>query len=371
MFSAIYISANAISLSIEPLDMEHAMKAGLLRAPNELAFEDIADPLPKAGDLILRVRAATVCGTDIRIFRGRKTAGVRYPSVLGHEFAGEVIDNGGHSQFACGDAVCVCPAIACGRCAHCLRGMENVCQNLQAIGYELDGAFAEYIRIPAQAVGAGNVFRIPKGLSWEKAALVEPLSCVMNGQELINVGLGDTVVILGAGPIGLLHVKLARLAGAHKILISEPSEARRKSALAAGADVVVDPTSEDLQAQVLAMTDGLGADKVIVAIGVPKLANDALALARYRGSVSLFAGFSAGEMATLDVNAIHYHELTVKGSFGLTRLHFKRSLNAVASGQIELESMLTHRFELPDIVQALATAEQGAAIKVAVINASN
>jgi L-iditol 2-dehydrogenase len=347
--------------------MENAMKAGILQAPNELTFEDITDPQPLAGDLILKVRAATVCGTDIRIFRGRKTAGVRYPSVLGHEFAGEVVHTGGNAQFAIGDAVCVCPAIACGHCAHCIRGLENVCQNLQAIGYELDGAFAEYIRIPAKAVEAGNVFRIPEGLSWEKAALVEPLSCVMNGQELIDVGRGDTVMVLGAGPIGLLHVKLARLAGAHKILVSEPNEARRESSLAAGADIAVDPTAEDLQAKVRSMTNGLGADKVIAAIGIPKLANDALGLARYRGSVSLFAGFSAGEMALFDVNAIHYQELTVKGAFGLTRLQFERALKAVASGQIELDSMLTHRFELPAIAQALTTAEQGTAIKVAVV----
>ena len=344
------------------------MKVGLLRAPNEMVYGDIDDPTAAPGDLVVRVKAATVCGTDIRIFRGRKTAGVRYPSVLGHEFAGEVVDAPGSSEFQRGDAVCVCPAIACGSCAYCVRGFENICLNLVAIGYELDGAFAEYIRIPTRAVANGNVFRIPEGLSFEKAALVEPLSCVMNGQELIDVRAGDSVAILGSGPIGLLHVQLARLSGAQTIIVSEPNAARRAAALAAGADIVVDPTAEDLRETVRGATGGIGADKVIVAIGVPRLANDAVGLARHRGKVSLFAGFSAGETAPVDVNAIHYNELTVTGAFGLTRLHFRRSLAAIASGRLDVGSIVTHRFALAEIAEALAAAEQGAGIKVALVD---
>lgn len=345
------------------------MKAGLLKAPNRLDFEQVPDPALEPGDLLIRVRAATVCGTDIRIFRGRKTAGIRYPSILGHEFAGEIVETGGHSQFSCGDAVAVCPAIPCGSCAHCKRGYENICQNQVAIGYQIDGAFADYIRIPAMAVRAGNVFRLPAGLSFEKAALIEPLACVLNGQERIGVSIADRVVILGCGPIGLLHVKLARLSGAARIVVSEPSASRRAAALAAGADVVVDPQAEDLAAIVRRETDGLGADKVIVAIGVPRLANDAIALVRHRGAVSLFAGFSAAETATLDVNAIHYNEIVLTGSFGLDRLQFEKSLAMIASGRLEVETMLTHRFALPEIAQALETAERGEAIKVAIVDA--
>ena len=344
------------------------MKAGLLRAPNDLVYAEVDDPTPSRGDIIVRVKAATVCGTDIRIFRGRKTAGIRYPSVLGHEFAGEVVEAVDALEFQRGDAVCVCPAIACGHCDYCLRGYENICRNLVAIGYEVDGAFAEYIRIPARAVANGNVFRIPDGLSFEKAALVEPLSCVMTGQELIDVRIGDSVVILGSGPIGLLHVKLARLSGAGTIIVSEVNAARREAALASGADLAVDPASENLNEIVRGMTGGIGADKVIVAIGVPKLANDAIGLTRHRGRISLFAGFSIGETASVDVNSIHYNELMVTGSFGLTRRQFQRSLAAIASGRLEVDSLLTHRFALSDIADALATAEQGAAIKVALMD---
>jgi len=344
------------------------MEAGVLTAPNDLTLQTISDPVMEIGDLLLKVKAATICGTDIRIFRGRKTAGIRYPSVLGHEFSGEIVENGGHAQFAPGDAVCVCPAIACGHCAYCTRGLENLCRNLVAIGYQVDGAFAEYIRIPKAAVAAGNVFRMPEGLSWEKAALAEPLSCVMNGQEKAGVTSGDIVTILGAGPIGILHVKLARLSGASTIIVSEPNALRREAALRAGADHVVDPMVEDLSRTVRSLSGDLGADKVIVAIGVPKLANDALGLVRHRGTVSLFAGFSASDTAVLDVNAIHYNEVIVTGSFGLTRLQFERSLRTIASGRLELDTMLTHRFELNKIAEAIATAEQGHALKVAVLN---
>lgn len=344
------------------------MKAGLLRAPNELMLEDVPDPTSEPGDLILRVRAATVCGTDIRIYRGRKTAGIRYPSVIGHEFAGEVVEAPPGSGFARGERVCVDPAIPCGHCTYCQTGAENICENLTAIGYEVDGAFAEYIRIPARALATGNVHRIPDHLAFEDAALAEPFACVINGQEQVKVGVGDAVVICGAGPIGLLHVKLARLSGARLVIVSEPSAIRREAARAAGADLTVDPMTGNLTGIVRDATKGVGAEVAIVAIGVPALANQALQLVRRRGRVSLFAGFSVGDSAPLDVNLIHYSELVLTGSFGLSRRHFERALDLIGSGRIDVKPFVTHRFALPSIVEALATAEQGAAIKVAILN---
>ena len=343
------------------------MKAGVLRAVNDIQFLTVADPVLAQGDILIKVRAATVCGTDIRIFRGKKTAGIRYPSVLGHEFAGTVVDNGGHAQFKTDQPVCVCPQFACGHCEYCIRGAENLCRNMTAMGYQIDGAFAEYVRIPDAGVRSGNVFAVPEGVSFEKAALAEPLSCVMNGQERVGVHLGDVVVVLGAGPIGILHVKLARLAGARTIVVSEPSLVRREAALRAGADIAIDPTKDDLLAGVRAASNGLGADVAILAIGVPKLANDAIGLVRNRGRVSLFAGFSKDERAELDVNAIHYNEIIVTGGFGLTRQQFDRSLKMIASSHLDLDPLLTHRFALSEIAAAVAMSEQGAAIKVAIV----
>lgn len=345
------------------------MKAAILEAPNRMQLGQTADPVTEAGDLILRVKAATICGTDIRVFRGRKTAGIRYPSIIGHEFAGEIVATHGPSPFAQGQRVAVCPAIPCGQCPQCLRGRENLCPDLQAIGYEIDGAFAEYIRIPARAVELGNVHVLPDHVSYEEAALIEPLACVLNGQNKVSLRQGDTVAILGAGPIGTLHAKLARLHGAGRVIVSEPNAARRQAALAAGADVVIDPTAGDLRQAILNETRGLGADVVVCAIGITALASQAIGLAGKGGRVSLFAGFSKGEMGSLDVNAIHYEELRVTGAFGLSRSDFEDSLHAIADGRIDVRSMVTHRYGLNEVDAAFAMAESGGAMKVAISDA--
>lgn len=344
------------------------MKAAVLSAPNEISLRDVAEPNPAEGDVLIRVRAATICGTDIRIFRGRKTAGVRYPSVLGHEFAGDVIDTGGHSSLKVGDRVGLCPFISCGHCHLCKTGRENLCTHGTAVGYEIDGAFAEIIRIPAQAVAAGNLRHLPDNMSYEEAALVEPFSCVLNGQNKVGLSSDDSVVILGAGPIGLLHVHLARLRGASRIIVSDPNAHRREAALAAGAHVGIDPTSEDVTARVRAETDGRGADVAICAIGIPALALQATELVDFGGRISLFAGFSKGETGEMDVNAIHYREISVTGAFGLSRKDYDRAFDMIASGQLDLKSMITHRYPLSEIAEALAVAESGSAIKVAILN---
>jgi L-iditol 2-dehydrogenase len=346
---------------------EGGVKAAILTAPNAMELGDAPDPIQGNGDLILRVKAATICGTDIRILRGRKTAGVRYPSIIGHEFSGEVVQ--GDSTFRPGQRVGVCPAIPCGRCAQCQRGRENLCPNAEAIGYHIDGAFAEYIRIPARAVALGNVHVLPDQLDDAEAALVEPLACVINGQNKVGLGQGDTVVVLGSGPIGTLHIKLARLRGAARVIVSEPNAGRRAAALAAGADVGVDPTAEDLRARVREETGGLGADVVICAIGIPALATQAIGLAGYGGRVSLFAGFSKGELGQLDINAIHYDELRVTGAFGLSRLDYATALGIVASRRVDTSDMITHRYPLARLDEAFGMAEGGGAMKVAILDA--
>lgn len=345
------------------------MKAAILFAPNDMRLAATADPVREPGDLVLRVAAATICGTDIRVYRGRKTAGIRYPSVIGHEFAGEVVAADSDSAFQPGMRVGVCPAIPCGRCPLCVRGLENLCPDLQAIGYEVDGAFAEFIRIPARAVELGNVHRLPDTVADAEAALIEPLACVLNGQNKVALQQGDTVVILGAGPIGTLHVKLARLRGASRVIVSEPNEARRTAALEAGADVVIDPAATDLRAAVRAETRGQGADVVICAIGIPALASQAVGLAAKGGRVSLFAGFSKGETGLLDINTIHYDELQVTGSFGLSRRDYEDALHMVMDGRIDLGGMVTHRYALHEAAAAFAMAESGGAMKVAITDA--
>jgi L-iditol 2-dehydrogenase len=346
------------------------MKAAVLRGPKDLHLDDVATPQAAAGELVLRVRAAMVCGTDLRILTGRKTKGVRFPSVIGHEFAGEVAQVGdGVTQFKTGDRVCMDPVIPCRACAYCKAGRENVCLHRQAMGYEFDGAFAEYIRIPAIALTAGNVFMMPAQMGYESAALAEPLACCINGQRNAGVQLGDTVVILGAGPIGLMHAALARVAGARQVIVSEPNAARRQAAADRGVDHVCNPTTESVLEFVRARTGGLGADVVILAIGVPQLANEALNLVRKGGHVNLFAGFTAGETSAIDVNLIHYNEIVVTGASALSRRDYELALAMLATGQIDANSLITHRYEVADALAAFDEAGSGRALKVSIQNA--
>lgn len=345
------------------------MKAAVLKAPQQLQLADIATPEAAAGELVLRVRAATVCGTDLRILSGRKTKGVRFPSVIGHEFAGEVVQVGsGVTGFETGDRLCMDPVIPCLACVYCKSGRENVCQHRQAMGYEFDGAFAEYIRIPSIALAAGNVFKMPAQMSFEAAALAEPLACCINGQRNAGVRLGDTVVVLGAGPIGLMHAALARLAGAAQVIVSEPNAARRQAAAEHGVDHICDPGRESVLDFVRARTQGLGADVVILAIGVPQLANEALQLVRKGGHVNLFAGFSAGDTSQIDVNLIHYNEIGVTGASALSRRDYELALNMLSAGQIDATALITHRYGVSDALAAFDQAGSGRALKVAIHN---
>lgn len=342
------------------------MRAAVLHAPGDLRVQDWPDPAAGPGELVLKVAAAAICGTDIRVFRGRKNKGVRFPTVLGHEFAGRIVAVGsGVGQFKVGDCVGVDPVYPCGRCAYCQSGRENVCQNRQAMGYEFDGAFAEYVRIPAIGVERGNVFRLPEGIDWSQAALAEPLGCVLNGQENMGIAIGDSLVIIGAGPIGVLHLKTALISGVRQVLVVEPNPARRAVAARLGA-TTIDPTSGDVTAAVRDATDGLGADAVVVAIGLPAVANQALTLARKGGRVNLFAGFSVGDMPPIDVNLIHYNELAVTGASALKRRHFGTALALIASGRINVADLVTHRMPLAEACRAMAAAEAGEGLKIIV-----
>jgi len=344
------------------------VKAGVLNRVDELVYVELDTPVIDDSELLVKVQAASICGTDLRIYHGKKTKGIRYPSVIGHEFAGEVVQTGSSVVgFAVGDHVCVDPVLPCGGCFYCLNGMENVCQNRVAIGYEYDGCFAEFVRIPAKFITQGNMQKLPKDMTFTAGALAEPLSCVINGQRKLNITIGDTVVIMGAGPIGIMHMMVAKASGASTVIVSEPNAMRRKSVAEFGADVTVDPISESLQAVVEAHTNGLGADVVILAIGNPRIVNDALSIARKGGRISLFAGFSAGDKPSVDVNLIHYNELVVVGASALQRRDLKTAVDLIANGSVDVGKLVTDTYPLEQISEAFAKAESGDAIKVVLV----
>lgn len=340
------------------------MKAAIFYGPNELKLEEVKRPEIDKQEILVKIKASAVCGTDVRIFEGKKTKGVRTPSIIGHELVGTIAEVGAEVQgFFVGERVGVMPVIPCGRCYYCLNGRENVCANRTAIGYEYDGGFAEYVRIPRPALASGNLVKIPDHVSFEQAVVAEPLACCLNGQRKANVKMGDVVVVIGGGPIGLMHVQLAKIAGARSVILSEPIDHRREKGLMAGADFVVNPVEESLEDLVLSLTDGLGADIVIMAIGVPGLVNSSANLLKKGGTLNLFAGFTKGDMSEIDPNLIHYNEITINGTSALTRADYHKSLSLIASGQINTEIITTKGYGLDDIQQAILDVKNGSSMK--------
>lgn len=343
------------------------MRALVFEGPNMMEVKDINKPVLQEGGLLIKVKLCLICGTDVRVYRGKKTKNVRIPLVLGHEFSGTIAETGGKVEgFNAGDAVSIATVLPCLTCYYCKHGQENVCLNRTAFGYEFDGGFAEYVRIPAAALKSGNVYHVPEGADLEDIALAEPLACCINGQGNSPVKLGDVVVIIGAGPIGLIHMLLAKRSGA-RVIISEPNAQRRNNALELGADLVVDPATEDLHAIVLQNSNGVGADVLIMAIGVPSLVNQAFDLVRKGGYVNLFAGFPVGDMPPVDVNKIHYKELKITGTSASSRKDHELALNLIANKVIDASKIISHKYSLSKANEAFKLVESGAGIKVGII----
>ncbi len=344
------------------------MRAAVFAGVGDISLRQA--PLPALGrdDMLVRVRAATICGTDLRIYAGLKTRGVRAPSILGHEFAGDIeLVGAGVSGWRVGQAVTVAPVIACGLCAYCESNLDNLCANRRALAYEYDGAFAQYIRIPAAAIRAGNVFALPIGVSYAAAAIAEPLSCCINGIENMGgIQAGDTVLIVGGGAIGMMHLQLAKAAAA-RVIVSEPSAARRQHALANGADAVINPLETDVYRAIMAETAGIGVDKAIMAVGAPEIVPELIGLTRSNGAINLFAGFPPAAQASFDLNDIHYRQIRISGASASTTAQFGRALDMIAAGIIDTDAIITDRFPLEQFAEALRTAQAGRGLKVAML----
>lgn len=344
------------------------MKAAVFAGPGKLELRDIDKPVAGEGELVLKVGANTVCGTDGRILRGEKSAGIDVGVVLGHEIAGYVDEVGdGVEGFNVGDLVGVLPTVPCLECFYCVRAAEHLCTNSEIFGYRINGGLAEYVLIPQSAMTRGGVFKAAPHLSATEVALAEPLGCVLNGADEYKTEVGDTVLVQGAGPIGLLHTQLNRLLGAERVIVSDPSPERRAVAESMGATHTVNPLEEDLAEFVRALTDGRGADVVIVCIGRGELINQGFASARKGGRVNLFAGFSKDALAEIDPNLIHYGELVVTGASNAGRASHEKALQLIGAGLIDVKSLHTHTYTLDDVVAGIEFAQSGEGIKVAVV----
>jgi len=339
------------------------MLALRLYGKEDLRLEDVDVPKLEGDGAILRVRATGICATDIKAY----TTGARtkVPITLGHEFAGEIVEASEKYQEYVGKRVVVNPNIFCGKCEYCLKGEHVLCPNRYAIGIDIDGSFAEYVIIPGQAFEVGGVLEIPGHLSYEEASLVEPLAACFRGQRKLMIGPGDIVTIIGAGPIGLMHLKLAKAFGAAKIIMSEIDERRLEAAVKLGADYVINSAKEDLEKRVMEITGGRGADAVIVAVGVGAAQKDALRIVSRGGRINFFAGLPAGkEEVPINTNIIHYKQITVLGTSMQTPYEFRKTLELVAAGVIDVKSLITHMFGLKEGLEAFSTVLRGEGLRV-------
>lgn len=337
-------------------------------APGDVALEEAPEPTPGPGEIKLRVRATSMCGTDVKI----STAGhqrMEPDRVMGHEIAGEIAEVGeGVTGWSVGDRVQVIAAIPCGECDWCRAGIETICPNQLSMGYQFDGGFAPYLIVPPQVLKVDGLNRIPDGVGFAEASVAEPFACAINAQELVDTHFGDTVVVVGSGPIGCLHVRLARARGAEKVFLVELSRERLDLAAAVvQPDAAICGAEEDPVARVLELTGGRGADVVITAAASGAAQEQGLQMLAPRGRISLFGGLPKDRPTiTLDSNLVHYKELSIWGANGSSPAQNKKALALIADGSVPVTDLITHRLPLEKIAEGLDVVKNGTGIKVTI-----
>ena len=323
------------------------MSAAVFRRPGSVVIEERDVPSPKPGEVLVRVEACGVCGTDFHIFKGEAPA--RPPVVLGHEYCGEVVALGeGVAGLQLGDRVAVDPNIACGRCYHCRLGKVHLCGSMEALGVTLDGGFAGYSIAPVTQCHA-----LPSHMSAVQGAFVEPVACCVHGIDLAGIKPGNTVVVLGGGTIGLILLQLARGSGAATLIVSEPVQKKRELALELGATLAVDPLSADLEEQVRAVAPA-GADVVIEAVGRPDTVEAAVRIAARGGCILLFGVAPEDAKVPVSPFAIYKKELRIQGSY-VNPFTFSRAISLLASGAVKVEPLVERVMPLEDLPSVLAS----------------
>jgi 2-desacetyl-2-hydroxyethyl bacteriochlorophyllide A dehydrogenase len=328
------------------------MRAAVIDRPGTVTVRDVDDPAPSPGQIVVAPRAVGICGTDLHIIDGEFPP-APYPLVPGHEFAGEVVALGtGVDGIRIGQRVAVDPSLFCGHCVYCRRQRGNLCANWGAIGDTVNGAFAEFVAVPA-----GNAYPLPDDLSWSAGALVEPLSCVVHGLRRLAMEPGSDLLIVGAGTIGLLLLQAARRSGAARVAVIDLDPARRDLATALGADTVAGTVSDLVEAR------GIGFPYAIEATGVPAAAEAALDGLCRGGTLLVFGVSPAGARLPLSPFRVYNDEITVLGSMAV--LHtFEPAITLITAGAIAVDRMVTHTRPLADFTRAVADVRDRAGLKV-------
>lgn len=314
------------------------------------------------GEVLLKVAACGICGTDVHIYHGDKgSAEVTPPVILGHELSGTVAQVGaGVTRLKPGDRVAVDPNRYCGDCHYCNIGKKQLCSNLFAVGVNRDGGFAEYCYVPED-----QCYPLSDRVPLEYGAMAEPLACCLHGIDRAKIRLGDTVLVIGGGAIGLLMVQLAKQSGASLVILSEPAAVRRETGRQIGVDGVIDPSREDVPERLRQLTGADGVDVVIECVGNTAATAQAFSAAKRGATILLFSVPKAGAIHPLSLEEVYQKELTILGSMINPDTH-QRAVDLINRGRIQLEPIITHRFPLEQVKEAILMQMSGQAVKVMV-----
>jgi len=339
-------------------------RQAVLVEPGHLELREVAPPRPGPDEVLIRVKCALTCGTDLKTFR-RGHPMWKLPSPFGHEFSGVVVECGDRvTAFKPGDALMAAPTAPCGICFYCHRGQENLCATVME--RMIHGAYADYLLIPAHVLGC-NAFHKPPELPFEEAALLEPLACVVHAQSQARPEKHETALIVGAGPFGLLHMLALRASGVREIAVAGRGQERLRWAAEIGADVVIDTRGADAEGQIAKLNGGFGPDLVIECTGQVDGWNDALKRARRGGRVVLFGGCAPGTKLELDTRRMHYDNLSLMSPFHFRPRDVRRAYEMLASRAFGAGAVITHRRPLADLEEIFSILERGAVLKCAVI----
>lgn len=331
------------------------MKAAVIRGANDVRVENV--PIPKIGrkEILVKMMACGVCGTDIEKIRGEFIT----PPVLGHEAAGEIFEVGENAaDLKVGERVLVHHHVPCYVCHYCRHGSHTMCEEFQRSNIDPCG-FAEYFRVPETNVNRGAVLRLPDTISFEEATLVEPTACCIRSMRKYDIQIGDDALVIGAGPTGLTHIQLLKLFGAGRVFSSDVLNFRLEAAKRFGADETINPRQENLAERIRGMTEGRGVDVVVVATGATEAIVQALRSVRRGGTVSLFGAPHRGALLSYDVSDIFIREISIIPSYSTTELETNMALRLLVSKRIDLNGLISHRFRLDRVIDAIRYAAEG------------
>ncbi|MCI5221839.1 MAG: zinc-binding alcohol dehydrogenase [Candidatus Electrothrix sp. AR4] len=331
------------------------MKAAVVYGANDIRIENYTDPVVGPGEVVVATKVAGICGKDVKTMLGEGLT-ENLPAVLGHDITGEISEVGeGVQGFAVGEPVAIYPMAVCGKCRYCKQKRYNLCEDALGFGHGLEGAFAEYVRVPKEIIDIGGLIKLDDEISFEDAVMAEPLSCTFAAARANRMREGQSVLIIGGGSMGLMHLKTAKWTGC-EVIVADIVDTRLAMAGQMGADHQINSATGSLHDEVMRITEGHGADVVIISIGIPDVIEDCLKLIAKGGVCNIF-GAAPDTEVKIDPSWLHYQEVTLTGTYASTPADFRKCLQLIKEEAIIVSDLISHRFTLETFDDAMEKAK--------------